>query len=469
MTELVLKTADKAKVAVDTDDATRVARRLGLAFFGGALVLVGVASRSAGIYVPAVADGAAAIGALALAAPIVLRAARNVRDGTLDLDELIALAIIAAFAFEDYVTAGAVAFFATLGELVERRTALGARAAIESLVRLTPTRAKLVRPDGTEVEVEATSLRAGDLVRVRPGDFVPADGTIRSGRSTLDEKSITGESQPAEKGPEDAVFAGTTNVTGSLDVVVARAGEDTTLGRVKELILAAERARPPVARLIDRTVASYLPFVVMVAALVLFFTREPSRFVAVLVVACPTALVLATPTAMVAALSCAARLGILIKDARDLEVAGKLSQVVFDKTGTLTTGQLGVSRLVPVAGEDAGTVLLLAASVARRSNHPASRAVVAVAREAELPLGDAESFEEVSGKGVSGVVQGKRVLLGRATLLQENGVALAAIPPELEGLSVLHFAVEGREVACFGLEDRTRHDAKAAVADLKSL
>jgi Cd2+/Zn2+-exporting ATPase len=469
MTDLVLPTSEKAKIAVDADDATRVARRLGLAFFGGALVLVGIVSRSAGVYVPAVADGAAAIGALALAAPIVLRAARNVRDGTLDLDELIALAIIAAFAFEDYVTAGAVAFFATLGELVERRTALGARAAIESLVRLTPTRAKLVRPDGAEVEVEATSLRAGDLVRVRPGDFVPADGTIRSGRSTLDEKSITGESQPAEKGPEDAVFAGTTNVTGSLDITVARAGEDTTLGRVKELILAAERARPPVARLIDRTVASYLPFVVMVAALVLFFTREPSRFVAVLVVACPTALVLATPTAMVAALSCAARLGILIKDARDLEVAGKLSQVVFDKTGTLTTGQLGVSRLVPMPGEDPASVLLLAASLARRSNHPASRAVVAVAREAELALGDAEGFEEVSGKGVSGVVGGKRVLLGRATLLAEAGIAMGTIPPELEGLSVLHLAVEGREVACFGLEDRTRLEAKAAVADLKSL
>ena len=248
----------KAPLAAESDDARRVGLRLALAFAGGSLVLSCVVARGDGVYGPAVADASAALGAIVLAAPIVIRAARNVRDGTLDLDELIALAIIAAFAFEDYVTAGAVAFFATLGELVERRTALGARAAIESLVRLTPTRANVVSPDGTESEVEATRLRPGDIVRVRPGDYVPADGTIRAGRSTLDEKSITGESQPVDKGPQDAVFAGTTNVTGSLDLVVSRAGEDTTLGRVKELILAAERARPPVARL-DRPHGRELP------------------------------------------------------------------------------------------------------------------------------------------------------------------------------------------------------------------
>jgi Cd2+/Zn2+-exporting ATPase len=453
----------------DKDDARRVGLRLALAFAGGGLVLCCVVARATGVYGPAVADASAALGAIALAAPIVIRAARNVRDGTLDLDELIALAIIAAFAFEDYVTAGAVAFFATLGELVERRTALGARAAIESLVRLTPTRANVVAPDGSESEVEATRLRPGDIVRVRPGDYVPADGTIRTGRSTLDEKSITGESQPVDKGPQDPVFAGTTNVTGSLDLVVSRAGEDTTLGRVKELILAAERARPPVARLIDRTVASYLPFVLMVAAIILFFTRDPSRFVAALVVACPTALVLATPTAMVAALSCAARLGILVKDARDLEVAGKLTQVVFDKTGTLTTGLLAVTRLSPVPGEDAAQVLLLAASLGQRSNHPASRAVVLVAREAELALEEPLAFEEISGKGVVGTVLGHAVVLGRGTLLEERGIPVPALTADVEGLSLLHVAVDGRAVATFGLEDRARPEARAAVADLKSL
>src|SRR5690606_6291483 len=156
----------------------------------------------------------------------------------------------------------------------------------------------------------------------------------------IDEASITGESVPAEKGPGADVFAGTVNLTGALEVEVVRAGPETTLGRVKELILAAESTRPPVARLIDRYVSWYLPVVLMLAFIVWFFTRDPTRFIAALVMGCPTALVLATPTAMVAALSCAARLGILIKDARDLEVAGGLTAVLFDKTGTLTTGKL---------------------------------------------------------------------------------------------------------------------------------
>jgi Cd2+/Zn2+-exporting ATPase len=451
------------------DDASRVARRLLVAFAGGTLVVVGFASKAAHVYAPAVADVATALGALVLAFPIVRRAARNVLLGNLDLDELIALAIIAAVAFEDYATAGGVAFFATLGELVERRTALGARAAIESLVRLTPTVARLVQADGSEVERDAKDLRPGDLIRVRPGDNVPADGTVKVGRSTLDEKSITGESQPAEKGVDDTVFAGTANLTGSLDIAVTRAGEDTTLGRVKQLILAAESARPPAARLIDRTVASYLPFVLMLGAIILFFTRDPTRFVAALVVACPTALVLATPSAMVAALSCAARLGILVKHARDLELAGKLTEVIFDKTGTLTTGQLAATSLSPREGQDPAEALALAAAIARRSHHPASRAVVAIAREAELALVEPEEFEEVPGKGIVGRVAGRGVVLGRGSLLRDRGIEPLPEQPHDEGLSILHLAVDGKAVATIGLEDKARGEAKAAVSDLRAL
>ena len=259
------------------------------------------------------------------------------------------------------------------------------------------------------------------------------------------------------------------NITGSLDFAVTRAGEDTTLGRVKDLILAAESARPAAARLIDRAVASYLPFVLMLAAIILFFTRDPTRFVAALVVACPTALVLATPSAMVAALSCAARLGILVKDARDLELAGKLTQVVFDKTGTLTTGQLAATSLTPLEGQDPTEVLQLAAAVARKSNHPASRAVVAIAREAELTLAEPDDFEEVAGKGVVGRVGSRAVVLGRASLLRDRGIEPL---PEHEldaGLSLLHLAIDGRAVATIGLEDRARPEAKAAVGDLRAL
>ncbi len=448
-----------------------VVARLALTLAGGALLVVGWLADVSGAYVPAVAQLATALGALVLAAPIVARATRNLLRDRLELDELIALAVVAAIAFESYATAGVVAFFALLGELVERRTALGARAAIESLIRLTPSVARRLEPDGSEVEVEATALRPGDVVRVRPGENVPADGAVLRGQSTLDEASITGESLPAEKAPGADVFAGTINLTGAIEVEVRRAGPETTLGRVKDLILAAEASRPPVARLIDRYVSWYLPLVLMLAVLILFFTRDSGRFIAALVVACPTALVLATPTAMVAALSCAARLGILIKDARDLEVASRLSAVLFDKTGTLTTGRLEAVRLVPAPGRDPEALLRLAASVASRSNHPASRAVVAVAREAALEPLEPSEVEEVPGLGVRGRVGEHALLLGRRALLEREGVSgLIADAGELEdeALSLLHVAVDGEAWGVLGLEDGVRPEARAAVEGLRA-
>lgn len=448
----------------------RVARRLAVTLGGGALVLNGFIAGRLDLVAPAVADSSAAVGAVVLAVPIVWRAVRNLLSDRLELDELIALAVIAAIAFQDFVSAGAVAFFALLGELVERRTALGARVAIESLVRLAPTKARRVEADGREVEVEATELAPGDRIRVRPGEGVPADGVVRAGRSTLSEASITGESLPAEKGEGDEVYAGTTNLTGALDVEVLRAGADTTLGKVKQLILAAEASRPPVARIIDRYVAWYLPTVLMIAFVILFFTREQVRFVAALVVACPTALVLATPTAMVAALSCAARLGILIKNASDLEVASRLTCVLFDKTGTLTSGALSVVRLLPAEGCDPGDVLRFAAAVAGRSNHPASRAVVAVAEEAGLSGAEAVDVEEIPGLGVAGRVDGREVLLGRRTLLERRGVEVpAAELPGGEALSRIDVAVDGRWWGAFGLEDSVREGAGEAVARLREL
>jgi Cd2+/Zn2+-exporting ATPase len=465
--------APPASTDDDAQGQTAVVQRLALTLGGGALVLNGFLAGPGGleIYAPAVADLSAAVGALVLAAPIVARAARNLARNKLELDELIALAVVAAIAYQDYVTAGAVAFFALLGELVERRTALGARLAIESLIRLTPTTAHKITDEG-EVEVEATSLQPGDLIRIRPGETVPADGAIQSGRSTLDEASITGESVPAEKGPEDEAFAGTTNLTGAIEVVVQRAGPETTLGKVKELILKAEASRPPVARVIDRYVAWYLPVVLMLAIVILFFTREPIRFVAALVVACPTALVLATPTAMVAALSCAARLGILVKDARDLEVASGLTAVLFDKTGTLTTGQLAVVHLEPASERDPAELLRLAAAVASRSNHPASRAVVAVAAEAELAGGEPTEVEEVPGLGVVGTVDGAAVVLGRRSLLADRGVPL---PEEDAGgdadraLSRIYVAVDGAYWGRLGLEDTVRPEAEGSVQRLRRL
>ncbi len=195
-----------------------------------------------------------------------------------------------------------------------------------------------------------SGLRPGDCVRVRPGDNIPADGEVIKGLSSVNEATITGESLPVDKVPGMQVFAGTSNLTGVLDITVTKAGKDTTLGKVQSLIMQAEQTKIPIMRIIDRYVKWYTPTILMIAGIVLFFTRDIDRAITILVVSCPCALILATPTAMVAAISASARLGVLIKNVADLEIAGKITAMVFDKTGTVTTGRLYVTKLTPAEG-----------------------------------------------------------------------------------------------------------------------
>lgn len=415
----------------------------------------------------------AAAGAILLALPLWWHAAHCLIAGHMHMDELVALAILAAMAIGDYQAAGVVAFFLLLSNLIESRTALGARAAIEGLMRLTPTRGRRIRPDGGEEEVEAHNLRPGDLVLVRPGDNVPADGQIVRGHSTLNEANITGESLPVEKSQGDEVYGGTSNITGALHIQVTKAGADTTLGRVQELILKAERTRIPLMRLIDQYASWYTPVTLMVAAVVWFFTRDARITISLLVIACPCALILATPTAIVAALSAAARLGVYIKDVSNLEWARKLTAVVFDKTGTLTTGELAVTRLAPAPGVDPADLLRAAASAERFSTHPVARAIFAVAEKARVPLDDAQGFAEVGGRGVLAQVNGERVLVGRRSWLQESGVSVELPDDEQhrepEGLSTLYVARGGVCLGWIGLEDRTRPEARTAMDELRQL
>ncbi|MHC4487706.1 MAG: heavy metal translocating P-type ATPase [Planctomycetota bacterium] len=325
-------------------------------------------------------------GAILLGAPIVINAIKSLIKKEMHMDELVALAIIASFATQKYATAGIVAFFMLLSELIETRTALGARASIESLIKLTPTRANLIDSEGTEKEVKVSSLKPGDCIRVRPGDNIPADGDVTKGLSSVNEATITGESLPVDKVPGMQVFAGTNNLTGVLDITVTKAGKDTTLGKVQSLIIQAEQTKIPIMRIIDRYVKWYMPTILMIAGIVLFFTRDTDRAITILVVSCPCALILATPTAMVAAISASARLGILIKNVADLEIAGKITAMVFDKTGTITTGRLYVTKLTPAEGIEPGELLAEAASAEQMSKHPAARALQEVAREANISL-----------------------------------------------------------------------------------
>jgi Cd2+/Zn2+-exporting ATPase len=441
-----------------------------------------------------VSSASAGIGALILIFPIVVTAIKDLRVGRLSINELVAIAVLAAFASGNYKVAGIVAFFMLTGEIIESRTAEGARQSIESLIKLTPTKARRIKRAGgilpadqikngpaggkpaarseVEEEVAASELAIGDVIRIRPGDNVAADGVIVSGQGSFNQATITGESLPADKKTGDEVFAGTQNLTGLLEVKVSRAGTDTTLGRVRELILAAEKTKLPIMKIVDQYMGFYTPLVLVVGALVWAFTHDLNRVIAVFVVSCPCAFILATPTAMVAALSAAARLGILIKNVADIELAARINAFVFDKTGTLTTGQLAVSRLMPLGETKPAELLLLAASAERYSNHPTAKALAQLAGEAGVPLAEPKDFAETAGRGVKAKVNDATVLVGRAQWLKDNGVdstfEKSVDLDEAEGWSLIFVARGNRCIGWIGLQDQTRAGAAEALAELKS-
>ncbi|MDG1889880.1 MAG: cation-translocating P-type ATPase [Verrucomicrobiota bacterium] len=417
-----------------------------------------------------VGDINAMIGAVILGYPIVWTAIKDLRKGRLSTNELVALAVLASFASGEYQESGLVAFFMLLGEIIETRTAEGARASIESLVKLTPTKARRVN-GGKEEEVEVKDLKVGDVIRIRPGDNIAADGLIASGEATINQANITGESLPVDKKAGDEVFAGTQNLTGLLEVKVSRADADTTLGRVHDLILAAEKTKLPIMRIVDQYMGFYTPLVLLVGALVWAFTQDLSRVITVFIIACPCAFILATPTAMVAALSSAARLGILIKNVADIELSAKINAFVFDKTGTLTTGKLAVSRLAPQEGIKPAELLHMAASAEKYSNHPTAKALAQLAQEAGLELTEPVDFKETAGKGITARLGAETLTVGRANWLQENGLKddfMSSVDlSEAEGYSLLYVARDGVFVGWIGLQDQTRAEAQESLAALQ--
>src|SRR5512137_32665 len=418
-----------------------------------------------------VASASGLIGAVTLGYPIIWTAIQDIRRGLLGINELVAIAVLAAFASGDYKTAGVVAFFMLMGEIIETRTAEGARASIESLIKLTPTKARRVKEDKSEEEVPASQLAVNDVIRIRPGDNVAADGVIVTGQGSFNQATITGESLPADKKPGDEVYAGTQNLTGVLEIKVSRAGSDTTLGRVRELILAAEKTKLPIMKIVDQYMGFYTPLVLVIAALVWAFTHDLDNVISVIIFACPCAFILATPTAMVAALSAAARLGILIKNVADIELAAKINAFVFDKTGTLTTGELAVSRLAPIGEVKPAELLRLAASAEKYSNHPTAKALAQLASEAGVPLAEPGNFTETAGRGVKAQIAGANILVGRAQWLKDNGVkedfTSAVDLNETEGWSLIFVARDGQCIGWVGMQDKTRAEARESLVELK--
>jgi Cd2+/Zn2+-exporting ATPase len=449
---------------------------LWVAFLGGILIVNSVLAEWF-VYEssPIAAELSAMLGALVLAVPILITAAKDIAKGNIFMNELVALALMAAFVLGQYQEAGIIAFFMIIAIMLEEKTAIGAKTSIEELIKLTPRKANRVAEGDKEIEVNVAELKVGDVVRVRPGENFPADGDVMTGNSTVNQASITGESLPVDVSEASAVFAGTENLTGSVDVKVTGVGSDTTLGKVRDLIEAAEQTRLPIMRLVDKYVIYYTPTILMISALVWFFTQDLMRVVFVLVIACPCAVVIATPSAVVAAIAAAARLGMLIKNVAHIETAAQIRAVIFDKTGTLTKGDLSVAKMHPAEGVELSDLLAIAVAVESQSNHPAAKAMRRLAEEADVDWTTPAESEEIPGKGVIATIDGKTCHAGRGTWFGELSMDIKALAdgilesPEYTGMSIVYVAKDKKVLGWIGLSDTIRDEARETIHNLEEL
>jgi Cu+-exporting ATPase len=379
-----------------------------------------------------------------------------------------------------FEAAAAITTLVLLGQVMELRARSRTSAAIRALLDLSPKTARLVSSDGSEKDIPLEQVHPGDCLRVRPGEKIPVDGILLEGRSSIDESMITGESMPVEKSPENKVIGATINGTGSFIMRAKRVGAETLLSRIVQLVGQAQRSRAPIQRLADRVAKWFVPIVVGVAIITFFawFLLGPQprlahalvNAVAVLIIACPCALGLATPMAIMVGVGRGARAGVLIKNAEALEILEKVDTLVLDKTGTLTEGKprlTGVSRPL----EDDPELFRLAASLERASEHPLAQAIVEAAVQRGLQLSQPKEFTSIPGKGIRGVVDGRKVAVGSPTLmveigaLQKPGIIMGSTWP---GATPLCVAIDGEYVGNFAVADRVKTSTPEALRDLKA-
>jgi Cd2+/Zn2+-exporting ATPase len=452
--------------ALSSPEKRRLGMRLLMAMFSGGLLLVALCLRWGWPEQAEVATLVATVASALVAGPVLVEAWHSIRRPSLHgiTDQLVAVAVIAAWAEGDLEAAALVPLAMVIGHVLEERSLLGTRDAIAALARLTRARARKIA-GASVADVDAEALAPGDRIEIRPGDRVPADGNVLEGTSSIDTAPITGESVPVEVGPGDQVHAGTVNHQGRLTVEVTRTGSKTTLGQVMELMHRAEESKPPITRLLERFAGPYLVLVLLIAGIELFATGDATAMLAVIVSSCPCALVLAAPATAIAAIAVAARHGILIKGSAFLEELADVDAIVFDKTGTLTLGELRVVAVRPADGASSERAQRLAASLGAHSSHPVSRALArTVAPESRLAVSE---LTEASGMGVSALVDGRRLLMGRAAFLARSGVDAPPLP-EHDG-PVVGLAADGAFLAWMLLADEPRPEAAAALASLRAI
>jgi Cu+-exporting ATPase len=422
-------------------------------------------------------------------APFFLRGATSVVHRSLNMFSLISLGVGTAYfysagallysvwgetelSFVYFESAAVIVTFALLGQVLELRARRRTNESLKGLFDLSPKTARVIREDDTEEDISVSEVQVGDILRVRPGEKIPADGVVIEGLGSVDESTLTGEALAVEKGPGDRLCAATINGNGSFVMQVAHTGDETLFGQILSIVAKAQRSRMPVQNLADRVSAVFVPLVLLIAVLAAatwyFYGPEPRvgnallNGIAVLIVACPCALGLATPLSVVVGVGRAAHMGLLVRDAAALQSLEKIDMVVFDKTGTLTEGKPSLVSVEPADGFDQSTILRLAASLERGSEHPIATAVLRAAEEQRIGLFTVSDFSLATGLGLTGIVSRKRLVLGNLRLLEsynvtvdEKAQAKAATFRE-EGKTVLFLAIDEAFAGLFVLADAVK-------------
>jgi Zn2+/Cd2+-exporting ATPase len=399
---------------------------------------------------------------------------QGIRQGDFTADIPVSLATAAAIAIGQYSAAAVVAVLLLIGGMLENFVAARAGRALEALSKLLPDRVT-VRKEGTDITVALEEVTAGDLLLIRSGERIAVDGEVITGTASVNQSAITGESLPVEKQPGDAVFAGTLNEVGTVEVRATKVGQETTLGQIRRMVKEAQEKKAPIERMLNRYAKFYTPTAIVLGLLLWWWSGDMMRAITMLIVFCPCVMVLATPTALVASIGNAALRGSLIKKGATIEALAKIDTVIFDKTGTLTVGQPKLTRIIPLNGLEEVSILGLAAVAEKFSEHPLGRAIVQAAQARNLSVPDPAEFEVMPGLGVRAAVNGRRLLLGRPQLLIEQGLRLAENlqvadgAQALAGQTVVGIAIGDEVTGTLSLEDVLRPEAQAAVSKLNSL
>ncbi|MFT9498298.1 heavy metal translocating P-type ATPase, partial [Anaerosolibacter sp.] len=337
---------------------------------------------------------------------------------------LVSIALIAAIVIGEYFAAGEVAFIMMLGEILENRTVRKAQEGIKRLIQLSPETGR-IRTTSGEKKVSVDEIKVGDILLIKPGESIPIDGVIISGKSTINQSIITGESMPVDKTVGDEVFVGTLNQLGAIEVQATKVGKDTSLSKLIRLVKEAENKKAPIVRLADKMATVIVPLALILSIITYLVTKDITRAVTILVVFCPCALVLATPTAIMAGIGNAARNGILIKSGEVMENIGKIDTITFDKTGTITHGRPEVTEIISLSKEHGESdVIQLAAIAEKFSEHPLGKVIYKKAIDASLSISDPQEFTIHLGQGVISIINGKKVMVGNLKLLKENNIEI---------------------------------------------